>query len=128
VDQEKALAEARDLYPAAPELHQKLMTIADQDQDEISLRLWHMLQDHIITSSYILVWRSGAVVERTAVPKDPEDHKRLIDNQACRRLADLLVKRIPTMNENEKGGTGELTPRQTDIICHISQRGSMNMN
>ena len=39
----------------ALELHKKLAAIASQEEDEINLRVWHLLAKHISRSHYILV-------------------------------------------------------------------------
>jgi len=150
VDLEKALAEVRNLDLAGAELRKKLTTIADPEQEEINLRVWGLLMEHIKLSVFILVWKPGAVVKDTAMP-DPLS-KRLIDIQACRRLAGLLAERIqatggcPQSQVNDEqhfreglqedasliqdediGGRSELSPRQVNIIYHITERGSMNI-
>jgi len=91
VDLEGTLAEARNLFPAASELQNKLTALADPEQDEINLRLWRILANHVSRSNYILVWRTGAVINAAAVPDQP---RGLAEEQACRRLAGLLVGRI----------------------------------
>ena len=91
VDLEGTLAEARNLFPAASELQNQLTVLADPEQKEINLRLWRILANHISRSKYILVWRTGAVINKAAVPDQP---RGLAEEQACRRLAGLLVGRI----------------------------------
>jgi hypothetical protein len=93
VDLEKALDEARNLFPDALELQKKLAAIVAPEQDEVNLRVSHLLAKHISRSHYILVWRSGAAINEEAVPDQP---RGLIEEQACRRLASLLVGRIQT--------------------------------
>jgi len=86
VDQEKALAEVRELEPDRAKLLQKLTEIADPEVGEVNVGIWDRLIHRIRVSFADRLFEKKDM----AIPDDAV----LGNSIACRRLAGRLAERV----------------------------------